>query len=143
MVAKLQGDKSAPQSCMERHRAPRPSVERRFQRLSAGFDLFDFFFFKRRLGCLSAGFACLSAGFGDLSAGFCRTIRTRWIGANPEKSDLVNFRAPDKRKFSELCVLLFFLGKIDKMVPKSRFSKRIFGESAGSTKLDRPHCKQF
>ena len=39
--------------------------------------------------------------------------------------------------------MLFSLGKIDKMFPKSRFSKRIFGDSAGSTKLDRPHCKQF
>ena len=29
------------------------------------------------------------------------------------------------------------------MLPKSRFSKLIFGHSAGSTKLDRPHCKQF
>ena len=29
------------------------------------------------------------------------------------------------------------------MLPKSRFSKAIFGHSAGSTKLDRPHCKQF
>ena len=46
------------------------------------------------------------------------------------------------KKFSELCVLLFFLGKIDKMFPKSRFSRRIFGNSAGSPKLDRPHCKQ-
>ena len=41
-------------------------------------------------------------------------IRTRRIGANPEKSDLVNFRGPDRRKFSELCVLLFFLGKSTK-----------------------------
>ena len=48
---------------------------------------------------------------------FC-TLRLLWnnfgthrIGANPEKSDLVNFRGPDWRKFSELCVLLFFLGK--------------------------------
>ena len=29
------------------------------------------------------------------------------------------------------------------MLPKSRFSKPIFGHSAGSTKLDRPYCKQF
>ena len=35
-------------------------------------------------------------------------FRTRRIGANPEKSDLVNFRGPDRKKFSELCVLLFF-----------------------------------
>ena len=68
---------------------------------------------------------------------------TRRIGANPEKSDLVNFRGPDWRKFSELCVLLSFLGKIDKMLPKSRFSKPIFSHFAGSTKLDRPHRKQF
>ena len=70
-------------------------------------------------------------------------IKTRRIGANPEKSDLVNFRGPDWRKFSELCVLLFFLGKTDKMLPKSRFSKPIFGHSVGSTKLDRPYCKRF
>ena len=70
-------------------------------------------------------------------------IRTRRIGANPEKSDLVTFRGPDWRKFSELCVLLFFLRKTDKMLPKSQFSKPIFGQSAGSTKLDRPYCKRF
>ena len=70
-------------------------------------------------------------------------FKTRRIGANPEKAHLVNFRGPDSRKFSELCVLLFLLGKIDRMFPKSRFSKRIFGDTAGSTKLDRPHCKQF
>ena len=70
-------------------------------------------------------------------------VRTRRIGANPEKSDSVNFRGPDWRKFSELCVLLFFLEKIDKMLPKSRFSKPIFGHSAGSTKLDRPYCKRL
>ena len=29
------------------------------------------------------------------------------------------------------------------MFPKSRFSKPIFGHSAGSTKLDRPYCKRF
>ena len=46
---------------------------------------------------------------------------TRQIGANPEKSDLVNFQGPDWRKFGELCVLL--LGKTDNMLPKSRFSK--------------------
>ena len=65
------------------------------------------------------------------------------IGANPEKSDLVNFRGPDWKKFSELGVLLFSLGKADKMLPKSRFGKPIFGHSAGSTKLDRPYCKPF
>ena len=64
-------------------------------------------------------------------------IRARRIGANPEKSDLINFRGPDERKFSELCF------PIDKMFPESRFSKQIFGDPAGSTKLDRPHCKQF
>ena len=37
----------------------------------------------------------------------------------------------------------FFLGKIDKMFPKPRFGKRIFGDPAGSTKLDRPYCKRF
>ena len=30
-----------------------------------------------------------------------------------------------------------------KILPKSWFSKRIFGHPAGSSKLDRPHCKQF
>ena len=64
-------------------------------------------------------------------------------GPIPKKSDLVNFRGPDSRKFSELCVLLCFLGKTDKMLPKSRFSKLIFGHSAGSTELDRPYCKRF
>ena len=53
---------------------------------------------------------------GQLSGLFCLEIRTRRIGANPEKSGLVNFRGPDWRKFSELCVLLFFLGKTDKML---------------------------
>ena len=38
---------------------------------------------------------------------------------------------------------LFFLGKTGKMLPKSRFSKPIFGRSAGSPKLDRPYCKRF
>ena len=47
------------------------------------------------------------------------TVSTRRIGANPEKSDLVNFGGPNWRKFSELSVLLFFLGKTDKMLPKS------------------------
>ena len=70
-------------------------------------------------------------------------VGTRRIGANPEKSDLVNFWGPDRTKFSELCVLLFFLGKTDKMLPKSRLSKPIFARSAGSTKLDRPYCKRF
>ena len=70
-------------------------------------------------------------------------IRTHRIGANPEKSDLVNFRGPNWRKFSELRVLLFFQGKIDKIFPIPRFSKPTFGHSAGSTKLDRPYCKQF
>ena len=72
-----------------------------------------------------------------------KKARTRRIGANPEKSDLVNFRGSDWRKFSELCVLLFFPWKTDKMLPKSWFSKPIFGHSAGSTKLDRPYCKRF
>ena len=39
--------------------------------------------------------------------------------------------------------LLFFLGNTDNILPKSQFSEPIFGHSAGSTKLDRPHCKQF
>ena len=72
------------------------------------------------------------AGFRKISSEcYGPSFRTRRIGANPEKSDLLNFRGPDWRKFSELCVLLFFLGKTDKMLPKSRFSKRIFGHSAG------------
>ena len=33
-------------------------------------------------------------------------------------------------------------GKIDKILPKPRVSKPIFGHSAGSTKLDRPYCKR-
>ena len=37
----------------------------------------------------------------------------------------------------------FFLGKINKMLPKPRFSKPIFGHSTGSTKSDRPYGKQF
>ena len=56
------------------------------------------------------------------------------IGANPEKLDSVNFRGPDWRKFSELCVLLFFLGKNYKMLPKTGFSKPSFGHPSGSTK---------
>ena len=71
------------------------------------------------------------------------TFRARRMGANPEKSDLLDFRGPAWRKSSELCVLIFFLGKTDKMLPKSRFSKPIFGHPAGSTKLDRPYCKLF
>ena len=39
--------------------------------------------------------------------------------------------------------MLFFLGKINTMLPKPRFSRPIFGQSAGSTKLDRPQCKQL
>ena len=38
---------------------------------------------------------------------------------------------------------LFFLGEIDKMLPKLRLSKPIFGHSARSTKLDQPYCKEF
>ena len=38
-------------------------------------------------------------------------IRTHRIGANPQKLSLVNFRGPDRRKFSELCVCPLFLGK--------------------------------
>ena len=48
-----------------------------------------------------------------------------------------------KKMFGELCLLLFLLGKKDKVLPKPGFSKPIFGHSAGSTKLDRPYCKQF
>ena len=39
--------------------------------------------------------------------------------------------------------MLFSPRKIDKILPKPRFSKPIFGHPAGSTKLDRPYCKQF
>ena len=69
-------------------------------------------------------------------------FRTRRIGADPEKSDLVNFRGPDWRKFSELCVLLFFPRRNWQNVPKSRFSKPIFGHSTGSTNICtfRPVC---
>ena len=61
----------------------------------------------------------------------------KWENQNPpdrgqsRKSDLVNFRGPDWRKFSALCVLLFLLGRTDKMFPKSQSSKPIFGHSAG------------
>ena len=36
-----------------------------------------------------------------------------------------------KENLVKLCVSMFFLGNIDKMLPKSRFSKAIFGHSAG------------
>ena len=72
---------------------------------------------------------------------FCDLFRTYWIGANPEKISLVNSRGPDWRQFSELCALLFFLGKTHKMLAKIQFSKPIFGHPAGQ--LERPHCKQF
>ena len=65
---------------------------------------------------------------------FCQNSLNR--GQSRKKSDLVNFRGPDWRKFSELCVFAV-------MLPKSRFGKPIFGHSAGSTKLDRPYCKRF
>ena len=39
--------------------------------------------------------------------------------------------------------MLLFLGKFDKILPKPGFSKPNFGHPAGSTKLDRPYCKQF
>ena len=39
-------------------------------------------------------------------------LRACRIGANLEKSDLVHFRGPGWRKFSELSVLLFFAGKV-------------------------------
>ena len=79
---------------------------------------------------------------------FC-SVRTHRIGANPENLDLVNFWGLDSGKFSELCLLLFFIEKSDKLLPKPRFSKPIFGHPAGSTKLDRPllqtvpYCKRF
>ena len=44
-------------------------------------------------------------------------IRARWIGANPEKSDLVNFRVQTEKNLVNFCVLLFFLGKTNKMLP--------------------------
>ena len=58
-------------------------------------------------------------------------------GTNPEISDLVDFQGPDRRRFSELCGFAVFF------FSKSRSSKPIFGHSAGSPQLDRPHCKQF
>ena len=64
-------------------------------------------------------------------------------GPSPKKSNLVNLCGPDWIKLSELCVLLFCPGKFDKMLPKPRLSKPTFGHSVGSTKLDRPYCKQF
>ena len=76
---------------------------------------------------------------------YCATtiVGTRRIGANPEKSDLVNFRARTEENLVNSVFSCFFLGKTDKMLPKSRFSKPIFGRSAGSPKLDRPYCKRF
>ena len=41
----------------------------------------------------------------------------------------ISQNSPDRGQFR---VLLFFLGKIDRMFPKFRFSKRIFGDSAGT-----------
>ena len=81
-------------------------------------------------------------GFGLPTPCFEQTWKSPDRG-QARKSDLVNSRGPDWRKFSELCLLLFSLGKLDRMLPKSWFSKPIFGHSAGSTKLDRPYCKQF
>ena len=77
-------------------------------------------------------------------AHFYRVLRTRWIGANPEKSNLVvisGVRTEENLVNSVFCC--FSLGKTHKMLPKSRFSTPIFGDSAGSTKLDRPYCKRF
>ena len=68
-------------------------------------------------------------------------VRKHQIGANPERSDFVNFRG--LKKFSELCVLLFAWKEINKMLPKPWFCGLIFGHIAGSTKLDRPYCKRF
>ena len=65
-------------------------------------------------------------------------VRTHRIAANPKKIRFSKFLGPHWRKFGELCVLLFYLGNIDRMHPKSQFNKLIFGQSAGSTKLDRP-----
>ena len=63
--------------------------------------------------------------------------------ANPEKISLVNFRGPDRRKFSELCVLLCFLGKTHKMPPQNPGLVNQFSATPrlGSTQIDRPHCK--
>ena len=59
-------------------------------------------------------------------------IRThRMIGANPEKSDLVNFRGPDWRNLVNSVFCCFFLKKVDKMFPKSWFSKRISATPRG------------
>ena len=70
-------------------------------------------------------------------------LRARRIGANPEKSDLVNSGVRTEENLVNSVLCCFFLGKTDKMLPKSRFSKLIFGHSAGSTELDRPYCKRF
>ena len=61
------------------------------------------------------------------SPGHIRCRVTHRIGANPEKPDSVNFRRPDWRKFSELCVLLFSWERSTKCSQTSWFSKRIFG----------------
>ena len=45
-------------------------------------------------------------------------IKTRRIGVNPEKPDLINFWGQDWRKFSEVWTLLFFLKKNWQNAPK-------------------------
>ena len=54
------------------------------------------------------------------------------FGRSPPMPPMYNWRS-----------LAFFLGKPDNMLPKSRFSKPVFGDSAGSTKFDRPYCKRL
>ena len=46
--------------------------------------------------------------FSDFSGAPGDILGTHRIGANPEKSDLVNSRGPGRRRCGELCLLLFF-----------------------------------
>ena len=71
-----------------------------------------------RLIDVNAGGFRLKKGQGTLHPRFM-LLRTHQIGANPEKSDLVNVRGQSWRKFSELCVLLFFPRKNRQNPPKT------------------------
>ena len=70
-----------------------------------------------------------SPDFPGLSQG--ADFRTHPIGANPKRSNL-NFFG---RTLSELRVLLLFLRRTSKMLPKTQFSKPLFGHPAGSAKI--------
>ena len=64
-------------------------------------------------------------------------ILKRWMGFGLKSPVFSELRDRGVR------VLLFSLGKTHKTLPKSRLRERILCQSAGSTKLDQPHCKQF